>query len=487
MEVVRVRSLIAAAALAGCSSSPVTVIAPIIDVPVAADVDATASDLDSITLSVNRDGSSEDLDSHSFPHGETLDLPGVPFGDDLALHMSGFLGQTLVGYGRTCAVSVTPTGPVPQPHLFFSRTVKFATIDLTLSERRDGLGISFAGGAVFAGGVAASTAGGTDDVAVLTLEQYDPMTNGMSSLAIGDHRSGAIALLGASPQVVVLGGESDDAKLVEFVDGDAVNRIEFASLARGDLTATSLVDGRILVVGGTMSDQPVDAKTGRPPPSGEIDEIDLTQAVHELPTQLSTPRSMHSATRFGNDVGAPVLIVGGLGPDGKPIASAELFKPLSDSLAASSFNPQLNFPRYRHLAMLLPDESVLVIGGLDANGQPVHTMERFSVDAGFQKVADLPGDAGVIDAVATPLPDGRILLTGGRQTADADALPLSTAYIIRFDPNNGAIDVIGTDHLAVPRAGHQAALLCDGTVLISGGTQGQHQAERYNPPPDGRQ
>src|SRR5581483_4220039 len=125
-----------------------------------------------------------------------------------------FLGQTLVGYGRTCAVSVTPTGPVPKPHLFFSRTVKFATIDLTPDERRNGLGISFAGGAVFAGGVAASTAGGTDDVPVLSLEHYDPATNQKSVLTIGDHRSGAIALLGMSPQVVVLGGESEDAKLV---------------------------------------------------------------------------------------------------------------------------------------------------------------------------------------------------------------------------------------------------------------------------------
>jgi hypothetical protein len=474
-------ALAIAAALAGCGGpSDSTVIVPIIDTPIPSDKDAIATDLDTITLSVNRDGSVDSLDSHKFTRGETLDLPGVPFGDDLAIRMVGAQGanSTSVAFGQTCLISVAANVPTPQPHLFFSRMVKFATINIAPIERRNGLGISFLGGAVFAGGVAAADdgVGGTNDVPVLDLERYDPLTNTLSPLGqIANHESGAVALLGPAPQVVVLGGDSSDARFVELIDGEAVNRIEFPGVARADLTATSLVDGRVLVVGGTMNGVP----------STEIDEIDVTQVVHKLDATMGHARSEHSATRFGNDVGAPVLIVGGLDDKGATIAEAELFKPLTDTLALTeTFNPKLNFPRYRHLGMLLPDESVLIIGGLDANGMPVRTMERFTVDAGFSIVADLPGDAGVIDAVATPLPDGRILLTGGRETPDGPAL--DTAYIIRFDPGNGAIDVIGTDHLAIERAGHQAALLCDGTVLISGGTQGSRQAERYNPPPDGR-
>jgi hypothetical protein len=114
----------------------------------------------------------------------------------------------------------------------------------------------------------------------------------------------------------------------------------------------------------------------------------------------------------------------------------------------------------------------------------VNTIELFSLDEGFKAKGTLPANAGLIDFTATTLPDGRVLLTGGRTTADGP--PVADAFIARLDPFNGNVDVVPTDRLAVPRAGHQATLLCDGTVLISGGTGGQSPYERYNPPPAGR-
>jgi hypothetical protein len=40
--------------------------------------------------------------------------------------------------------------------------------------------------------------------------------------------------------------------------------------------------------------------------------------------------------------------------------------------------------------------------------------------------------------------------------------------------------------MRLPRAHHQATLLCDGTVLVVGGTALPTPAERYNPPAVGR-
>jgi hypothetical protein len=113
-------------------------------------------------------------------------------------------------------------------------------------------------------------------------------------------------------------------------------------------------------------------------------------------------------------------------------------------------------PRSEHTAMLMPDGSVLFIGGFDTLGNPVATLELFSVDGGFAMAGTLPDGAGLLDFTASTLPDG------------------------------GAVDVVATDRLAVARAGHQAVVLCDGSVLISGGTTVPLPAERYNPPPDGR-
>jgi hypothetical protein len=79
----------------------------------------------------------------------------------------------------------------------------------------------------------------------------------------------------------------------------------------------------------------------------------------------------------------------------------------------------------------------------------------------------------------TSLPDGRVLIAGGR---DADGEPVADAHIVRTDTFGGGIDIVSTDRLSVPRAGHQATLLCDGTVLLVGGTAGPSVAERYNPP-----
>jgi hypothetical protein len=62
---------------------------------------------------------------------------------------------------------------------------------------------------------------------------------------------------------------------------------------------------------------------------------------------------------------------------------------------------------------------------------------------------------------------------------------LDSAYIIRLNPLNGEVGIVATNHMANARAGHQALLLCDGTVLVSGGTPGGFTGERHNPPPTG--
>lgn len=463
--------------LAACSDGP-TVIEPVIDVPAADDVDATASALDAISLTVAHAGSDRELVSQSFQDGQTLELSGVPFGDDLVVHMSGLVGNSNVAYGRTCVVPVAPDAPPVTPHLFFSRSLKFASLDVTPMARVGGLGISYLGAALLVGG---SDGPGP----VFSVERFDPSTGRLGVIGSVVARDRAVqALIGTSPpRALVIGGSSGTTGmgLIEVLDEHGVEPVEAPDVARVDLTATALTDGRVIVIGGS------------PPggaPVGDIDEIQLAQddlslEIRKLPAKLAVPRSGHTATLLGDDVGAPVLIAGGIDAAGVPVPAAELFKPLSEGLADPAvFAPEMKVPRSGHTATLMPDGSVLFIGGLDALGQPVHALELFSVGSSFALVGQLPDDAGVVDFATTRLPDGRILLTGGR-TAPGSA-PLDNAYIIRLNPLDGTVDVVATDHMAIARTGHQAVLLCDGTVLVGGGTPGTFPAERYNPPPLGR-
>ncbi len=475
-----------ALALAACSDSTVS-LAPVVDLPVGGDTDATAAPLDSITLSVAHAGGA-DLVSHMFQNGQPLELPGAPFGDDLVIHMTGFVGLSTVGYGRTCTLNIAPDATPPAPHLFFSRITRFATIDAMPAERIGGLGVAYQGGALLLGGAA------SDMMPVPGVERFDPVTGQLTMVGSMMARTRPVeALLGSSPpSVIVLGGAvtsgasgMDGARFIEVVDAQGVQRQDNSDMARVDLTATSLTDGRVVVIGG-------DSPSGGAP-LGDIDIVtqmaDSSLDVRKIGASLAIPRSRHTATLLGDDVGAAVLIAGGLDAMNNPIADAELFKPLSEELSnptldMNGFHAQMVVPRSEHTAMLMPDGSVLIIGGFDALDQPVATLELFSVDGGFVMAGMLPDGAGLVDFAATTLPDGRILITGGRQVRNGPAV--TAAYIARLNSINDTVDVVATDHLAVARAGHQAVALCDGTVLISGGTTVPLPAERYNPPQDGR-
>jgi hypothetical protein len=128
------------------------------------------------------------------------------------------------------------------------------------------------------------------------------------------------------------------------------------------------------------------------------------------------------------------------------------------------------------------DGSVMIVGGVDKDGKGVKQIELYTLVGGFvaPATAILPDTAGLVDFTTTTLPDGRVLLTGGRITPDGP--PVATAFILQLNTDMSSVDVLPTDRLTVPRATHGATLLCDGTVLISGGTDSPAPAERYNPP-----
>ena len=160
-----------------------------------------------------------------------------------------------------------------------------------------------------------------------------------------------------------------------------------------------------------------------------------------------------------------VLLAGGAS-DAGALATIEAFDPAAGTFTAAG---QLTEGRALHSATLLDDGRVLMAGGGIIDGgssedspPPLRTAELYDPATGTSTpTGELGGPRSM--HVATLLADGSVLLTGGSEGTQA----LATAE--RYDPAAGTFTASGT--MTAARALHTATLLGDGSVLIIGGLQ----------------
>ena len=231
-----------------------------------------------------------------------------------------------------------------------------------------------------------------------TAELYDPAT-GMFSLTgeMRAHQNWQMAALLASGLVLVAGDV--DAELYDPATGAFLQAGPYASPSRGT-TATLLADGRVLLVGGD--------------PAQLYDPASNTFSVTDsLASAGLDGVDQQSATLLNN---GRVLIAGGSNDEVAPagrVAAAELYDPGTGGFTATS---SMHSPRDAHAAALLPDGTVLIVGG----------------------------DTGSNNQYAGSLASAEL-----------------------YDPSTGTFAAAGD--MSVPRTGPQATLLRNGDVLITGG------------------
>lgn len=189
-------------------------------------------------------------------------------------------------------------------------------------------------------------------------------------------------------------------------------------------------------------------------------------------TGLSIPRAAHQTTAISPTL---VLVTGGCSGTGcTPVErSAEL---LRIETGRSEVTRPMNEARVAHAAALLKDGRVLVVGGWTGDMATASAEVFEQQHLSFSPVQAMA--TARMDATATPLLNGLVLVTGG---ASATNLPVSHAEV--FDSTQNRFVAVGTMHEA--RAHHAAVRMQDGRVLVVGGQRGPNlatdSAEIYDP------
>ncbi len=127
--------------------------------------------------------------------------------------------------------------------------------------------------------------------------------------------------------------------------------------------------------------------------------------------QLTTARSGAAAVQL---IDGRILITGGTDANGVPQATAEIYDPTSGAFLAI---PSMNVPRANHAAVLLETGDVLVTGGLTTGGSYSNSAEIYSQSAHTWTNVPNSMSTGVAGQAMVLLSDGNVLIAGGASTA----------------------------------------------------------------------
>jgi len=160
---------------------------------------------------------------------------------------------------------------------------------------------------------------------------------------------------------------------------------------------------------------------------GELRVFDPARSTTtDLPIQLAEPRSGHTATLMPDGT---VLVVGGKTTNGWVTIDAEQFDPNTGSLV--SLGDIGLEARAEHAATVLSSGRLLVLGGVGPDGQALSDVEVYDPRESQVELLASPLDSPRIQPTATLLPSGTVLISQG-----VDAAGRSVATSALFDPES---------------------------------------------------
>jgi hypothetical protein len=211
--------------------------------------------------------------------------------------------------------------------------------------------------------------GGQAEAVLATTELFDPTTGTFSRAASMDlpRGGGVSATLLPDGRVLVLGGGPDVGTSAEVYDPvtETFTPTGPTTVVRGGLfSATLLPDGRVLIAGGLVPNEAGPRAT--PDPTATAEVYDPATGTFTAVGPMAAPRFMHAASILPDGT---VLLVGGtheIRPSRMPVpaSDAEIFDPATGTFRMTG---SLARPRLSPTAVSV-DGRVLVLGNLDVFG-----------------------------------------------------------------------------------------------------------------------
>jgi hypothetical protein len=175
----------------------------------------------------------------------------------------------------------------------------------------------------------------------------------------------------------------------------------------------------------------IDATGGNPLDSAEVYAPEVNGFDQQHPILLSTPRANHGAVVLAT---GETLLVGGIGINGRLLNSMEIVDPVARTVRGQNV-ATLAVARQAPTVLRLASSEILVVGGRDAAGNPVSTVEWFSPDASraTKRARDLV--AGTADAYVALQAGGALAVIAPPAGASAD---FQSVWVISADGSFGA-------------------------------------------------
>lgn len=387
----------------------------------------------------DRSGASADLATAEVydPTSGTWSTAGpMPAGrSEVGGNGQGMATATLLPDGRVLvAGGLGAGGPLASAVLFDPRTNTFVeTGSMTFARSQASATLLPDGRVLIVGGDATRSQSPAQVQALSSAELFDPESGTFSPTgSLNTERSGHSATLLPDGRVLIAGGTNVfgqplSSELYDPASG-TFGPGPTASSAHAEFAAL-LPDGRVLLAG----DRPevFDVNASAVTPASPTPRSDRTFSRTGEPIES---RRDHSATRL---LDGRVLIVGGDTPDGSVLASAELYDPRSGTFAPTG---SMATARLAQTALLLRDGRVLIVGGFSnetASPTARSAVEAYDPRSGrFADAGPLAiDDSQKVDGItAVKTPAGQVLVLVAYASLAVGRTSQDTA-VYNFDPD----------------------------------------------------